>query len=145
MKLVEKDGQKVLVFEEQDAALKEHFLAILAEESSLQEAYEVLDREHDIVCARRNVAGKRWEAWRLENHERMWTPVEAAVKQVLGEVPHMRFNKKTLELEVEDPKPEVSRLTDFLKMLQGVRVKLEAETGAGDGEDEEDGSDKPLQ
>ena len=93
MKIVEKDGKQMVEFEEKDADLRANFLSEMEKMHMMSTEARQLSEQHDKIYTQLKVAMKKLELYKLENHDKIWGPVNEQLKKDLGveEAPGMSY------------------------------------------------------
>jgi len=143
MKIVERDGKKFLecTTPEDEKAVQE-FLSVMAGAKPLRQAcLDALD-EREKADKKLEIAGKRFDLWKAENHDRAWEPVQAALKAILPEganMPVITHNGETGEFTLDEAvskRPPARELIGLLKQLDGAVTRLAKKRGAKEATEE---------
>lgn len=142
MKIVTNEkGQKVVEFEVGDAELKANFFALMQAQEGMRQDIMRLDKEHDAVCRKLSAAKKRLDAWRDENHDTIWDPINEALQKGGNEAHGLSFDFDTQELSVVDePERPQLRIGSMPKSLASLLGALGAVPAKPDSDDDDDGT-----
>ena len=136
MRIEKREDKEVVVFEEADKEIQDQFLELMNEQGELRKAVEVAIEEYERSLDKVKIATKRLDLWRLENHDRVWNPINDKLKETLGDVPDLSFDCKSRELVREEERrvkeeKDVDFIVEMLKSIGGkvvpVRVYLQQE------------------
>lgn len=127
MKIEEKDGKKILVFEAHEADLKASFEQLAAEGKRRYTIAKDLALQGLALHKQILLAEKRYELWTLENHDLFWEPINEAYCKSFGvsTPPPLDYDNATgvLSLDERPPKKEPttsSGLIDLANLFQGI-------------------------
>ena len=118
MKIEEKDGKKVVIFEGKDDELKVNFLKEMeATDVLLKEAIAANEARSE-ANTRRKLAVKRLDLHRLENHKRVWGPINEALAKDTGvdTAPGMTYNNED-GLVLSEGRGLPNMLSDLLEQI----------------------------